>query len=284
MRIGRILFICASMRIIQKESIFLASEPNKVSKTESVLENHLIGKVISGTLIFTNSEETIHINEGEIYIFKKNQIRKTTKLPTVDGRPFESIGISLIQEDIKSYMIENRISSNQNKTIKRALRIENSESWNNFFDSIKILIKNSSINSTNLIKIKVKECIGLISQTQKEATQFLFDLSESNRADLGDFMRRNFLFHLPISDFAKMSGRSLSTFKRDFKKIFTETPEQWLKNRRLEYAYKIITEKKLRPSDAYYEAGFENFSHFSNAFKIKFGKNASELYKEIKKN
>jgi AraC-like DNA-binding protein len=54
-----------------------------------------------------------------------------------------------------------------------------------------------------------------------------------------------------------------------------DTPENWLRERRLEEAKYLISEKGQKPSEVYYKVGFENLSHFSTAFKQKFGYTAS---------
>ncbi|WP_242675503.1 helix-turn-helix domain-containing protein [Niastella koreensis] len=48
-------------------------------------------------------------------------------------------------------------------------------------------------------------------------------------------------------------------------------PQKWLLQKRLELAHYLITEKKNRPADVYLEAGFEDLSHFSFAFKKQYG-------------
>jgi AraC-like DNA-binding protein len=71
----------------------------------------------------------------------------------------------------------------------------------------------------------------------------LFDFSEPHKIDLKAFMNKNFMFNVSIEAFARLTGRSLSGFKRDFNKIFNMTPKQWLKERRLKEAYYLIKNK-----------------------------------------
>ncbi len=58
--------------------------------------------------------------------------------------------------------------------------------------------------------------------------------------DILDFMEENYTSDLSIEEIAHYTGRSLATFKRDFKKISDLTPEKWLIARRLEKAYELI--------------------------------------------
>jgi len=84
-------------------------------------------------------------------------------------------------------------------------------------------------------------------------------------------MEKNYMFNMPLEKFGYLTGRSLSTFNRDFRKIFQTTPQRWLIQKRLELAYYHLKEKHKRPSDVFLEVGFEDLSHFSYAFKKQFG-------------
>jgi AraC-like DNA-binding protein len=84
-------------------------------------------------------------------------------------------------------------------------------------------------------------------------------------------MNKNFMFNVPAAQFAKLTGRSLASFKRDFEKIFRISPGQWLQQKRLSEAYYLIREKGQKPSEVYLDVGFENLSHFSYTFKKMFG-------------
>lgn len=79
------------------------------------------------------------------------------------------------------------------------------------------------------------------------------------------------MHNLTMEKFGYLTGRSLTTFKRDFKKIFNSTPQKWIIQKRLELAHYQLSEKKQKPVDVYLETGFENLSHFSFAFKKHFG-------------
>jgi len=56
-------------------------------------------------------------------------------------------------------------------------------------------------------------------------------------------MNHNYKYNIPLSSFAKFTGRSLSTFKRDFTNMFETTPEKWLQQKRLEQAHYLISKK-----------------------------------------
>ena len=128
--------------------------------------------------------------------------------------------------------------------------------------------------------VKTIEAIELLLRNP-ELKNFLFDFSEPHKIDLEAYMNRHFSYNIPLAQFAKLTGRSLSTFKRDFVRIFGTTPEKWLQKQRLEQAHFLITQKNKRPSEIYLELGFETLSHFSFAFKKQFGITPTELSKSF---
>jgi AraC-like DNA-binding protein len=80
-------------------------------------------------------------------------------------------------------------------------------------------------------------------------------------------MSENYLYNLKVEEFAKLCGRSLSAFKRDFRKVFKTTPSKWIKNKRLEYAKTLLIESNLNINEICYDSGFVNASHFIKSFK-----------------
>jgi AraC-like DNA-binding protein len=79
------------------------------------------------------------------------------------------------------------------------------------------------------------------------------------------------MYNLPLERFAYLTGRSLTTFKSDFKRIFQTTPGRWLTEKRINLAHYKLTNSKQKATDVYLSVGFENLSHFSTTFKKAFG-------------
>lgn len=125
--------------------------------------------------------------------------------------------------------------------------------------------------------LKREELLLILLRKKPDLANVLFDFGAPQRIDLKEFMNRNFRFNISLDRFAFLTGRSLSTFKRDFRNLFNETPGQWLTRKRLEEAYFLINNQNLRPGNIYTDLGFEDFSHFSFAFKKKFGHSPSDI-------
>jgi AraC-like DNA-binding protein len=127
-----------------------------------------------------------------------------------------------------------------------------------------------------IVSVKIEEAITILRTLDTSIDRCLANFSEPGKIDLPDFMEKNFMFNMPLQQFAYFTGRSLTTFKTDFKKAFHISPQRWLTQKRLDLAHYQLSEKNRKPADVYLEAGFENLSHFSFAFKKRFGYSPTE--------
>lgn len=131
-----------------------------------------------------------------------------------------------------------------------------------------------------LTYLKIQECINVLTYLRPGLHNWFSRMNSLQRINLKDFVECHYQDNLPLEQLAQASGRSLSTFRRDFLKVFGTTLGKWLLTKRLEEAYVLIKEKKIKPSEFLLDLGFESFSHFSHSFKAYFGIQPSILLKE----
>lgn len=262
---------------ILQQNILLSCVHDFHYGTEQLVPHHALGLIISGTMEIFTPEGTLFLEAGTIGIMRKNTLLKTKKHPSKDGKPFKSFSLFLTEEELKAFALKNGLPPQERFSGNPLYEIPKEGIFNGYFQSVIPYFDKPNYFSAKIAAIKTEEAIELLLRLDQSFYGFLFDFSEPFKIDLEAFMRKNYLFNIPMTEFARLSGRSISTFKRDFSKTFHETPEKWLKQQRLTEAKKLLQTTKLRPSDVYLHVGFENFSHFSNAFKNYFGHNASNV-------
>ena len=121
----------------------------------------------------------------------------------------------------------------------------------------------------------------LAGDGSKTFVSFLKDLVSDKKVDLAYFMEENFNRQLSIHDMAKLTGRSVSAFKKEFTERFNTTPVKWQINRRLEYAEYQLKHSHDPVSAIAYSSGFENISHFSKVYKQRFGASPKSARSEM---
>jgi len=239
-------------------------------ESEQIISEHTLVSVTAGTLELIFSQNTLVLKEGEIALVKRNQLLKAKKYPDENGFSFKSISITFNQSFLRKYALQNKIQEQEKYVGKSIVYLKNNIYIRSYFASLEPYLNNPQYLNKNLSNLKSSEAIELLKNL--DCHELLFDFSEPFKIDLERFMHENFKFNVPLVDFAKLTGRSLSTFKRDFKKTFETTPQKWLTSKRLEEAHYLISKKNKRPSEIYYNLGFENFSHFSKIYNLEFGK------------
>lgn len=257
------------------QNILYSCEQRKNYATEQVIPEHVLVYVVSGHVEFQFSGEKFIIEPNDILLLRRNQLVKALKIPDGTGEACKTINIFLTQEIIRNYMAQNNISKEEKYKGKGYVQLSKSKFIKAYFESMLPYFEKPNVLSGKMAGIKTAEAIELLLEDKNDLKHFLFYLNEPYKINLEKFVNENFIFNISITELARLTGRSLSTFKRDFKFVFNNSPEKWLKNRRLEEANYLIREKGLKPSEVFYNVGFENYSHFSTAFKERFGKNAS---------
>ena len=239
------------------------------------VHEHVLGLITSGIAEHYTPESVTTYTAGTMCLFRRNQLMKTIKKP-FGGKPFATINIFLDQETLKKYSLEHNIKADGIHISGPNVILQNDEFMKGYFNSLSPYFAQPEKLTPTLEYVKTIEAIELLLRNPA-LKNFLFDFREPHKIDLETYMNRHFSYNIPLTQFAKLTGRSLSTFKRDFVKIFSTTPEKWLQKQRLEMAYFLISQKTKRLSDIYLELGFETLSHFSYTFKKQFGQTPTEL-------
>lgn len=255
-------------------NILFSCVKQKAFGDEQIVPELTLSYQESGTLELQFAHHKHIINAGQITLIRKNELVKALKIPDANGEPCKSVSIFLTPEVLKQFATQHKIELKHKHTGSTLTDISHSKFIRAYFQSLLPYFFHPDKLNASLASLKTIEAITLLLEYDQRLEEILFDLSDPYKIDLEKFMNENFIYNVPIAEFARLTGRSLSTFKRDFKRIFDNTPERWLKDRRLDES-KLLIGIGQKPVDIYYKVGFENFSHFSTAYKQKFGRNAS---------
>lgn len=106
---------------------------------------------------------------------------------------------------------------------------------------------------------------------------WLNQLNQVKYPSLAEIMQNNFTYNLNLTEYAKLACKSVPTFKREFKKIFNDTPAKWVLKKRIAFATELLEISSLTVAEIGIECGFENQTHFSRVFKEKMGVSPSQF-------
>ena len=170
------------------------------------------------------------------------------------------------------------------KKYEPLITIDNNFTVQAFFQSMISYFDSNQDPDQSLLELKFKELILTIADNHANSellSYFGSLLQEPQAVSLKNTMEDNYCFNLKLEQFAQLSNRSLSAFKRDFQKLYNTTPGKWLLEKRLNHSMHLLTNAGKTVAEASYESGFENPSHFSRVFRQQFGVTPASIKQQI---
>jgi AraC family transcriptional regulator, exoenzyme S synthesis regulatory protein ExsA len=249
--------------------IKLSCYEDKWFKSDLMFDCHMLVWFISGETKIVQADATYLFKAGDIFLIPRNQLATIINYPK-DGLPHKTVVMHLTTARLKNFYADLTVRPNV-PLVQKIRRFNNHPLLKSCLASLIPYFDLTGTFPENIASLKITEAISILRAIDKTVDGALANFEEPGKIDLVSYMERNFMFNMPMEKFGYLTGRSLTTFKRDFKKAFNTTPQKWLTQKRLELAHYQFVEKNKKPVDVCYEVGFENLSHFSYAFKKYFG-------------
>jgi AraC-like DNA-binding protein len=125
--------------------------------------------------------------------------------------------------------------------------------------------------------IKLKEIILLLCQTKNAPIiqQILSQLFSPTSYGFKQIIESNLFYHFPTEELAVMTNLSLSSFKREFKKNYGDSPASYIRNKRLEKSAELLRISEERITDIAFDCGFNDLATFSKLFHDKYNTSPS---------
>lgn len=236
------------------------------------LEDHLLLFVQHGVYSISYGGQIYNVHKNEMVLLKKAisiQYQKTED-PGDKGK-LEYKMFFLKDELLREFF---KMTNLKSKSIEEQVPISVkpvNERLTKYVESLEPYFKEPESIDGNLIKIKLLELLYDLAAIDEDLMKQLMQLKKQVRSDITRIVEENILNPVSVDDLAYLSGRSLSSFKRDFQSIYNMPPYHWLRERRLDKAKELLINTSMNVTDVCFMTGFENSTHFSRAFKERYG-------------
>lgn len=222
-----------------------------------------------GSLQIKHGAAYYSVGQNQMVLLKKDilvryssttQIRSDTRF----------ILVHLAEDLLKDFVKQARLSVSRPQQSK-AVTIDSIDfRLLKFLDSLSLYFDYRGIDE-NITRIKLLELLYNMASKSGPVLEQLMDLRPHFRGDITATIEDHLMDTVSLPQLAEFSGRSLSSFKRDFIAIYNMSPSKWLRLRRLEKAAELFRNTTMTVTDVCYTLGFENLAHFSRLFKAHFG-------------
>jgi AraC-like DNA-binding protein len=250
---------------------------------EGYVSTHAITMVMKGTLRVENDEGLLaEVPAGKMIFLPKGLYSISDIIPQNDS--FEAM-MFFFDKDVMSQFLDSvKTTGRKEKCITHFV--------NGYDDRVRtfaqhlLIMYGSKKAPARLTGMKLFELLHLIHAAHPTNcfSEALATLNNKEKKSLHEFMNTNFSKPLSIEDYAYLTGRTLSTFRRDFKTLFGGiSPKQWLIEKRLQKAHALLSAKNITVSDVVMEIGYENIPHFIKAFHKKYGASPKQFLMKRRK-
>jgi AraC family transcriptional regulator, exoenzyme S synthesis regulatory protein ExsA len=236
--------------------------------------------VISGEKEWFTLKEKVHVKKGDCIFVRKG----AQSVYQFFDSGFCALVLFLPDAFISTVLIENQIktgNAEESAVDESLFTLKPDDRLDAYFQSFYTYLKASGKPDVKLIELKFRELVILSANLgNKQFLNYFASLCRSEKPSISEIMNANFNYPMSLDEYARLCGRSLSGFKREFNTIFGTSPGRWLTAKRLELAKYLLQNTDKTVMEAATDAGFNNQSHFSRAFKEKFGTAPLKLSKK----
>ena len=236
-----------------------------------------IAHVQPGRMTVLRGHQLDVIGPGETAVLRKFTSGRYFKTWEAHEGSFRMIGF-LVQDEflkeLEGQLPERTVALHE---VPALVKLGDSAALQGLWASLEGYFANGGQVDRSMLRLKTLEAILATVQAEPRLATVFREFAKPLRADLEQFMERYVTEKVTLEELARNSGRSLSTFNREFRERFQDTPHRWIKRRRLEKARDLMQRLGRKPSEVYLEVGFEDLAHFSRSFKAQFGFPPSEL-------
>ncbi|WP_085908915.1 AraC family transcriptional regulator [Kiloniella majae] len=187
---------------------------------------------------------------------------------------------NVVKDFFADQIIRNR---NKQKNEVNFLNLKSNIAFKHYFQSLR-LFNEQKLSSKGLLKSKLLEFLNLLALSNPEInlpSLIAQQRPRSAKRNVKRLLQNPEYLKLSISDLARLSGRSLSSFNRDFRASYNMPPKQWLKKQRLSYAEKLLRKQNQTITEIALDIGYENVSHFIKSYKESYGMTPKEYRRFI---
>ncbi len=253
--------------------IFFSYYFNNERSCIQMIHDHMLVYVYSGEIVLEEDHKQIVVHKGESAFLKRDNRVSMTKQPLGEEQ-FQAIFMMFKRNFLRDFyqkLDKKELPLEAEKHKLSVIKLPKAADIESLFHSMKPYFNSDKEPVKELMQLKLYEGVYSLLSIDKGFYPVLFDFTEPWKIDIMDYLEDNYMFDLSIEQIAGFTGRSLASFKRDFKKISDLPPQKWLIEKRLKVAHNKICNENRKVSDVYLEVGFKNLSHFSSAYKKQFG-------------
>lgn len=241
---------------------------------------HGIGYIVRGKKYIYYGDVRHEINRGDVFYLGTGN-HYTEDVPE-SGKNFEQVMFYYTAEELSRIL--NRLSQGYQLAIANDHSCPNCynkshviyPAWNtlkNFFVTVNQYLKEDVFSQDDTAQtLKITELIYLIlSQPDCCLKSKILGNMDLMKENFEQTIQNHIFKDISVDELAQKCNRSLTAFKKEFRKHFYEPPHKWFIRQRLMHSRLLLISTNKSISEIGIECNFPNTSHFIKLFRKEYG-------------
>ena len=230
---------------------------------------------LEGDMLFHVNEEQMLIPTNYSLLLNCLTTNKKISSPVAGGKN-EIVIISFHPEILKKiYDREVPLLLQQprnNVTNQSSEKINNDFLIQKYIEGVLFYFDNPTLVHDDMLVLKLQEIILLLSQTRNAETiqVILSQLFSPTTYTFKQIVEAHLFLQVGIEELAQKNNLSISSFKREFTKLYNDSPANYIKNKRLEKAAELLLASDERITNIAFDCGFNDLANFTKSFSDKY--------------
>lgn len=194
-------------------------------------------------------------------------------VPNNSSGECEAIAVYLYPDVLKSIFKDEVPSFLETQAKEKPKKLIANRLVEQYMSNLMIYFEDPEIIDEDLGVLKLKELMMILlkSENHENIRKLLSDIFAPINLKFKKAIEQNIFNPLSVEQLAFICNMSLSSFKREFQKMFEDTPARYIKNKRLDHAASQLKYSDQSITDICYECGFQDPTTFSSSFNTKYG-------------
>ncbi|NIG57405.1 helix-turn-helix transcriptional regulator [Chitinophaga sp. Cy-1792] len=235
------------------------------------------GLITENTLLFIiKGRKEIHLEDEDLVVGPNHLAllkRGSYFMSNILENDFQGLMLAIDDKLLRSFLTEDLESGIPDTTIPVPMVIPCSDNILQIRSSILQFMEHPNEYTSRLLELKLRELLLtlLSGEYRHQVIAYLHHMFANPSEHLQMTIKANLLKPLSLDDYARLCGMSLSTFKREFTRIYKESPKKWINDEKLKHADYLLKNTSSNINEISDTCGFEQPSYFIRCYKAYFG-------------
>ncbi|MBV8252755.1 MAG: AraC family transcriptional regulator [Chitinophaga sp.] len=241
-------------------------------RSEGFLTAHTLVFQIKGSKEIHLPTEDISAHPGDIILLKRGTYYLSNLTPD-EQEPYQSLVMHIDDNLLRSFLTDDAGIDIPKNILPAPMVMPCDDQVIKVRNTILEYIERPHENTSQLLELKIREVLLLLlsGEYRRHILAYFQHMFCQSSEHMILTIKANLLKPLSLQEYASLCGLSLSTFKREFSRIYNAPPKKWINDEKLKHAHYLLQQSDKNINEISDECGFEQTSYFIKCYKAYYG-------------